>query len=124
IISSKPKTARRGSGRRAAGAARAQVLGKPVATPAQRTRAAAAPVVAPKAVAQGSEKIVVSNLPGDVNEAQIKDLFTTTIGPLREVNLHYDAGGRSKGVATITFQKKGDGAKAFQQYNNRLIDGS
>jgi len=122
IISSKPKAGRRGSGRRGAGAARAQVLGKPVVTPVQRARAAA-PVEAPKAVAQGSEKIVVSNLPGDVNEAQIKDLFTTTIGPLREVNLHYDAGGRSKGVATIIFQKKGDGAKAFQQYNNRLIDG-
>lgn len=72
IISSKPKTGRRGSGRRAAGTARAQVLGKPVATPVQRARAAVAPVEAPKAVAQGSEKIVVSNLPGDVNEAQIK----------------------------------------------------
>ncbi|KAF9478993.1 hypothetical protein BDN70DRAFT_859095 [Pholiota conissans] len=125
IISSKPKTGRRPSGRRSgAGAAAArQVLGKPAVTPVQRARAAAAPVDSRKVATQASEKIVVSNLPGDVNEAQIRDLFTTTIGPLKEVNLHYDAAGRSKGVATIVFQKKADGAKAHQQYHNRLIDG-
>jgi THO complex subunit 4 len=71
IISSKPKAGRRGAGRRSS--ARAQVLGKPVVTPAQRARAAATPATdAAKAVAQGSEKIIVSNLPGDVNEAQVK----------------------------------------------------
>ncbi|KAF8954744.1 hypothetical protein BDZ97DRAFT_1862926 [Flammula alnicola] len=123
IISSKPKGGRRGATRR--GSARAQVLGKPVVTPVQRARAAATnpATEGAKAVAQGSEKIIVSNLPGDVNEAQVKDLFSTTVGPLRDLTLHYDAGGRSKGVATVTFQKKGDGTKAFQQYNNRLIDG-
>ncbi|KJA25552.1 hypothetical protein HYPSUDRAFT_64729 [Hypholoma sublateritium FD-334 SS-4] len=124
IISSKPKAARRGTGRRGAGAARTQVLGKPVVTPAQRARVTASNVDAPKAIAQGSEKIIVSNLPADVNEAQIKELFNTTVGALREITLHYDASGRSKGVASITFQKKGDGARAFAQYNNRLIDGS
>ncbi len=72
IISSKPKGARRGTGRRGGGAARTQVLGKPVVTPVQRARAAATTVDAPKAIAQGSEKIIVSNLPADVNEAQIK----------------------------------------------------
>jgi len=122
IISSKPKTQRRGS-RRPAGTARAQVLGKPVATPVQRARATAPATDSSKAVSQGSEKIIVSNLPGDVNEAQIKDLFNQTVGALREITLHYDASGRSKGIATVTFQKKGDGAKAFQQYHNRLIDG-
>ncbi|KDR79999.1 hypothetical protein GALMADRAFT_136568 [Galerina marginata CBS 339.88] len=124
IISSKPKTLRRGSSRR--GSARAQVLGKPVTTPAQRARATATTPAtdSSKAISQGSEKIIVSNLPGDVNEAQIKDLFNQTVGALRDITLHYDASGRSKGIATVTFQKKGDGAKAFQQYNNRLIDGS
>lgn len=86
----------------------------------------------------------MSNLPGDVNEAQLKvsilhipnsvcssflpvffqDLFSTTVGPLREVTLHFDASGRSKGTATVAFQRKGDGSKAYDQYNNRLIDGS
>jgi len=54
---------------------RAQVLGKPTATPVQRARAAAAATPATdtaKAVTQASEKIIVSNLPGDVNEAQVK----------------------------------------------------
>lgn len=96
------------------------------------------------ATAQGAEKIIVSNLPTDVNEAQIKvcfalwgdfylpllltrlrqELFHSTIGPLKDVALHYDPAGRSKGVANILFQRKGDGTKAYQQYNNRLIDGS
>jgi THO complex subunit 4 len=67
---------------------------------------------------------MVSNLPQDVNEQQVKELFHSTVGPLREVTLHYDSAGRSKGVASVTFQRKGDGNKAFQQYNNRLIDGS
>jgi THO complex subunit 4 len=53
-----------------------------------------------------------------------QELFHTTVGPLREVTLHYDASGRSKGVATVVFNKKGDGNRAFAQYNNRLIDGS
>jgi len=59
----------------------------------------------------------------DVNETQVKELFHSTVGPLRDVTLHYDSAGRSKGVAAVHFQRKGDGTKAFQQYNNRLIDG-
>ncbi|KAF4618721.1 hypothetical protein D9613_009917 [Agrocybe pediades] len=123
-IISKSKTTRRRPAASRRGSARAQVLGKPAPNPTQRARAAPAAVDPVKAVAQGSEKIIVSNLPSDVNEAQIKDLFTQTVGPLREITLHYDANGRSKGIANVTFQKKGDGTKAFQQYNNRLIDGS
>ncbi|KAF9051840.1 hypothetical protein BJ165DRAFT_1524744 [Panaeolus papilionaceus] len=116
IIKSKPRNPRRGSTRRTS--ARAQVLGKAQPTPAQKARVSAAPTEAK------SEKIIVSNLPADVNESQIRELFTTTVGPLRELNLHYDSAGRSKGVATVLFSRKGDGTKAFQTYNNRLIDGS
>ena len=58
------------------------------------------------------------------NFLYLQELFNQTVGPLKEITLHYDANGRSKGIATVTFQKKGDGTKAFQQYNNRLIDGS
>ncbi|EJD51141.1 hypothetical protein AURDEDRAFT_111799 [Auricularia subglabra TFB-10046 SS5] len=71
----------------------------------------------------GAEKIIVSNLPPDVNEAQIKELFSTTVGPLKEVNLHFDQHGKSKGVAHVQFSRKGDGTKAYNQYNHRLIDG-
>jgi len=102
--------------------ARAQVLGTTGTSPAAKARIATAAKTG-GAAPQPIEKIVVSNLPTDVNEAQVKELFQTTVGPLREVNLHYDANGRSKGVASVIFQKKGDGNKAYQQYNNRLIDG-
>jgi len=123
IIASRPKNDRRTNSNR--GKARAQVLGNPGLSPAARARAKA--IIPTKATAAPTstpaEKIIVSNLPQDVNEAQVKELFHTTVGPLREVTLHYDAAGRSKGVATVLFSKKGDGNRAFQQYNNRLIDG-
>ncbi|KAF9457728.1 hypothetical protein BDZ94DRAFT_1137616, partial [Collybia nuda] len=124
IISAKPRSARRGSSRR--GTARAQVLGNPVVSPVARVRAAAPAANGAKATtAQPSpaDKIIVSNLPTDVNEVQIKELFHSTVGPLREVTLHYDSAGRSKGVAAVHFSRKGDGTKAYSQYNNRLIDG-
>ncbi|KAJ2919856.1 hypothetical protein MD484_g548, partial [Candolleomyces efflorescens] len=113
--------------RRSAGtAARGAVLGKPAPTPAQKARAAPA-VAAAKAPATPSvtaEKIMVSGLPLDVNEAQVKDLFHQTIGPVREVNLSYNSQGKSKGTAMVHFSRKGDANKAYQQYNNRLIDGN
>jgi len=125
IIQSKPRV-RRGATRR--GSARAAVLGKPVSSPASRARATATATVAaaggrPGVTAGPADKIIVSNLPPDVNETQIKELFSSTVGYLREVTLHYDAAGRSKGVASVHFLKKGDASKAYQQYNNRLIDG-
>ncbi|KZT23605.1 hypothetical protein NEOLEDRAFT_1069231 [Neolentinus lepideus HHB14362 ss-1] len=123
---SKPKAKaqrRRGSG------VKQQLLGKgapaAAATPATKAaRKVAAAAATPKAKPQPSDKIIVSNLPLDVTEAQIKELFHSTVGPLRTVQLNYDASGRSKGIATVHFQRQGDGTKAFQQYNNRLIDGS
>jgi len=127
IISSKPRAGRRGSGIRRSNSARAQVLGTTGPSPATRARIAnnapASKAAAAVPNTQATDKIIVSNLPTDVNETQVKELFHSTVGPLREVTLHYDSAGRSKGVAAVHFQRKGDGAKAFQQYNNRLIDG-
>ncbi|KAH9941810.1 uncharacterized protein BXZ73DRAFT_98200 [Epithele typhae] len=126
IIAARPRGIRRGSARRNSG--KAEVLGKPVSAPATRARANPASngtktVTASTTPQQSADKIIVSNLPPDVNEMQVKDLFHTTVGPLKEVTLHFDAQGRSKGVAAVHFQRRGDGNKAFQQYNNRLIDG-
>ncbi|KAF8549602.1 hypothetical protein OG21DRAFT_1421030 [Imleria badia] len=123
VISARPKNGRR-LGRRSS--AKAQVLGNPAnaAVRAATQNAAAAKVVAAaNPTSQPADKIIVSNLPADVNEVQIKELFHSTVGPLREVTLHYDSAGRSKGIAAVHFQRKGDGTKAYQQYNNRLIDG-
>jgi THO complex subunit 4 len=123
IIATRPRGVRRPTARRGA---RAQILGTPGPSPVTRARTAATtPANGAKSasVAQPADKIIVSNLPQDVNETQIKELFHSTVGPLREVTLHYDSSGRSKGVAAVHFQRKGDGTKAYQQYNNRLIDG-
>jgi len=68
-------------------------------------------------------KILVSNLPIDVNEPQVRELFASTVGPTREVTLSYDAKGNSKGIASVSFTKRGDASKAFAQYNGRLVDG-
>ncbi|KAF7797331.1 hypothetical protein EIP86_008526 [Pleurotus ostreatoroseus] len=123
IIATRPRNARRGSSRRGTG--KAQVLGT-TNSPATRARVAAATNGTKPAptTSQPADKIIVSNLPTDVNEAQVRELFATTVGPVRDVTLHYDNRGISKGVASVHFTRKGDGTKAFQQYNNRLIDGS
>ncbi|EPT02076.1 hypothetical protein FOMPIDRAFT_1022944 [Fomitopsis schrenkii] len=120
IISTRPRGIRRSTPRR--GGAKAAVLGS-TTNPATRARAVANGAKAATAAQQPADKIIVSNLPTDVNESQIKELFHTTVGPVRTVTLNYDAQGRSKGVAAVHFQKITDGTKAFQQYNNRLIDG-
>jgi THO complex subunit 4 len=125
IIASRPKPARKTSSRRGVG--RAEALGKKEpAAPARARYSTTTPGTGKPtpASSQTTEKIIVSNLPMDVNEAQVKELFHSTIGPLKDATLHYDANGRSKGVANISFTRKGDGSKAYQQYNNRLIDGS
>ncbi|KAI7944493.1 hypothetical protein MJO28_010188 [Puccinia striiformis f. sp. tritici] len=67
-------------------------------------------------------KIIVSNLPSDVTENQIRELFSTTVGPVTKVTLSYDNRGTSKGTAQVEFRKNEDSTKAFQQYNKRLID--
>ncbi|KAF9652334.1 hypothetical protein BDM02DRAFT_3081169, partial [Thelephora ganbajun] len=124
IIASRPKPVRKTNSRRGVG--RTEALGRkdPVASARVRYTTTTPGTGKPTPVpAQTAEKIIVSNLPTDVNETQIKELFHSTIGPLKDVTLHYDPTGRSKGVANILFQRKGDGTKAYQQYNNRLIDG-
>ncbi|CED85176.1 RRM motif-containing protein [Phaffia rhodozyma] len=96
-----------------------------------RQQAAAARVqaqgaAAPAAGADASfhaVKIIISNLPLDVDDQAVKDLFQSTIGPTRECYLAYDKNGKHKGVATVVFSRKGDAQKAFKTYNNRLVDG-
>jgi THO complex subunit 4 len=145
IISTRPRNPRRGTNRR--GAARAEVLGKTGASPSTRARYAGALPAANGAKAattsSNADKIIISNLPDDVNETQIKvclrlttyislsashlhfqELFSSTVGPTREVTLHYNSSGKSKGVASVTFRNRDHCTKAYQTYNNRLIDGS
>jgi THO complex subunit 4 len=70
----------------------------------------------PPQIGQGS-KIIVSNLPPDVTENQIRELFYTTVGQVTRVILSYDSRGASKGTAQVEFKRNEDATKAFQQYN-------
>ncbi|KAG8849128.1 hypothetical protein FRB96_000914 [Tulasnella sp. 330] len=95
---------------------KAAIVGK--AKPVTRAAVLAANIHIPT-----GNKINVTNLPLDVKDAEIKELFSTTIGPIREATLHYDAKGHSKGMATVLFSRKGDAPKAVAQYHGRVIDG-
>ena len=123
IISDRPKGQRRRSGR--GGAARASVLGagRNAPSPVHKAKAQGAAPQAAASPSVSAQKIIVSNLPHDVTEPQIKELFTSTVGPLRTVELSHDAKGHSKGIASIVFSRAGDGQKAYNMYNSRLIDG-
>jgi len=134
IISTKRKQTprpRRSSGARQSSlsrgkGAKAAALGSAVTAAAvSQANRQQPPVVFPGRGAQGQGgKVIVSNLPMDVTEAQVKELFSTTIGPLRRVLMSYRANGQSTGVVTVEFQRAEDASRAYAQYNNRLIDGS
>lgn len=53
-----------------------------------------------------------------------KDLFTQTVGRIKTLSMAYDSRGKPTGTATIEFVRAGDGAKAYADYNGRLIDQS
>ncbi|KAK3989785.1 hypothetical protein QBC44DRAFT_77664 [Cladorrhinum sp. PSN332] len=70
----------------------------------------------------GESKIVVSNLPKDVSEAQIKEYFQQAVGQVKRVEINYGPGGVSRGIANVTFQHADGASKAFQTLNGLLID--
>ncbi|WFD00138.1 RNA-binding RNA annealing protein [Malassezia yamatoensis] len=114
---SKANSANRGKG------AKAAALGGSVAAAVSNANRQQPPVVFPgRNQKQKGSKVIVSNLPIDVSEAQVKELFSTTIGPLRRALMSYKANGQSTGVCTVEFQRAEDANRAYAQYNNRLID--
>ncbi|KAI9679558.1 MAG: hypothetical protein M1817_005580 [Caeruleum heppii] len=130
ILSTQRRSARRGRGRGAA--AKNTTTRASVAAPAggvKKTRGAKASkptkAVTPTgpAVGSGDSKIIVSNLPTDVNEGQIKEYFTTTVGPVKKVLITYGPNGMSRGVATVIFHKADGASKASSQLNGMLVDG-
>ncbi|KAH7910264.1 hypothetical protein BJ138DRAFT_130302 [Hygrophoropsis aurantiaca] len=71
---------------------------------------------------QGS-KILLSRLPPDVGEPEVEELFQKTVGPLKEAFLIHNSQGRSKGMAVVVFQRRGDAAVARAKYDGKFIDG-
>ncbi|MCJ1324098.1 hypothetical protein MMC10_000760 [Thelotrema lepadinum] len=122
IVSSRRTTTRgRGRGRRV-GTRTAPAGGIQKNTRAAASKAAAFKVAATTSVSGADQKIIVSNLPLDVNESQIKEYFNKTIGPTRRVSLQYGPNGSSRGIATIIFNKPGMANEAFKQLNGLLVD--
>lgn len=123
ILSTQRKAAGRRSTRRVAG-------GRPAASaPAggikknvKPARNAGKPTPAKGASLVGESKIMVSNLPRDVSEAQIKEYFQTSIGQVKRVELSYGPGGVSRGIAHVTFHHADGASKAFSKLNGLLID--
>ena len=54
----------------------------------------------------------------------LQELFASTVGPVKDCQLNYTPQGKWNGSAMVLFSRKGDGNKAYEQYNNRLIDRS
>ncbi|WVQ77694.1 hypothetical protein IAR50_007384 [Cryptococcus sp. DSM 104548] len=119
IIAAKPKPQRQ---QRQGGASRGPrrggaAGGAPAAAGAGGARARYASTV-PKAAGAAPAgvpevyKIIISNLPGDVTEAAVRDLIQSTVGPVKSVQMAYTAHGKGSGIATVVFKNKGDARKA------------
>ncbi|KAK8133885.1 hypothetical protein PG984_005897 [Apiospora sp. TS-2023a] len=124
-------TQRRTSTRRGGGRGGRRSVGRPAAAVApvggvtknskQKGAAATKQTPARGAVA-GDSKVVVSNLPKDVNEAQIKEYFITSVGHVKRVELSYGPNSMSRGIATVTFATADGAQKAFKALNGLLVD--
>ncbi|PKS09742.1 hypothetical protein jhhlp_004363 [Lomentospora prolificans] len=124
-------TSRRGGGGRRRGPQRRASGGRNPAPAApvggiqknnKATRASAAKPPAKGAALSGDSKIIVSNLPKDVTEQQIKEYFVQSVGSIKRVELSYGPNSQSRGIANVTFSKPDGASKAFQKLNGLLVD--
>ncbi|CAL1699276.1 unnamed protein product [Somion occarium] len=80
------------------------------------------PAAGKKPIDQGS-KILLSRLPLDVGDDEVEQLFSKTVGPVKEVFIVYNSQAKSKGMAVVSFQRPGDAAIARAKYNGKIVDG-
>ncbi|TQV95207.1 hypothetical protein V2A60_009745 [Cordyceps javanica] len=123
IVSARRKSAgNRRSQRRTAGrTATAPAGGIQKAKPTARG-AAAKGAQGKTAGPQGESKVIVSNLPKDVSEQQIKEYFVQSVGPIKRVELSYGPNSQSRGIANVIFHKPDGASRAFQKLNGLLVD--
>ncbi|KAI9857644.1 MAG: hypothetical protein M1824_004762 [Vezdaea acicularis] len=72
--------------------------------------------------AKGDSKVIVSQLPTDVSETQIKDYFAKAIAPVKRVQITYGPNGQSRGIAMVTFFRSDAADKAMSQLNGVKVD--
>ncbi|KIK52901.1 hypothetical protein GYMLUDRAFT_250880 [Collybiopsis luxurians FD-317 M1] len=90
--------------------------------PAWRVNGSTSTALRHQPAASGS-KILLSQLPLDVGEREVEELFKKTVGPLKESFLIYNSQGKSKGMAVVTFQRPGDAVTAKNKYDGKYVDG-
>ncbi|MCJ1375644.1 hypothetical protein MMC20_006881 [Loxospora ochrophaea] len=125
ILSTRRQSSRRGRGRRVPnGRARAATAPVGGIKKASRDAKAGTKAVVPSgpAAVSGDSKIIVSNLPPDVNEGQIKEYFVKSVGPVKRVTITYGPNGVSRGIATIIFNKVNSASDALTKLNGLLVD--
>lgn len=127
ILKTRRQSTRRGRGPRRAGPGRPAVSEAPVGGVQKHTKSAKpakAIPTGPAASGSGESKIMISNLPLDVEESQLKDYFTTAVnvGKPKKVLMQYGPTGRSLGSATVIFHKPDHAAKAVKALDNIRID--
>lgn len=128
LKTSKTNSSRRGRGGRKSTSGRPAPAAAPVGGVAKNTRQnkQAKPVpTAPAASFGGETKIMVSNLPLDVEQGQLQDYFVNAVGVGRpkKILLQYGPNGRSLGSATIIFSKHDQASKATAALDGVKIDG-
>ncbi|EAZ63059.1 RNA annealing protein [Scheffersomyces stipitis CBS 6054] len=68
-------------------------------------------------------KVVVSGLPKDLKQDNIKDFFQSQVGGVLTVALTYNEKGQFRGIATVIFRNSKNAALAVEKYNGAPIDG-
>ncbi|KAG9087796.1 hypothetical protein FRC07_012740, partial [Ceratobasidium sp. 392] len=72
---------------------------------------------------QEGSKIYISHLPADVDDVDIQQLLTETIGPLIYSFVVCDSRGITRMAAVASFVDPSHAAKAVELYNGKVIDG-
>ncbi|KAK6459234.1 uncharacterized protein RJT20DRAFT_4811 [Scheffersomyces xylosifermentans] len=68
-------------------------------------------------------KVVVSGLPKDLKQDNIKDFFQSQVGGVHTVALTYNEKGQFRGIATVIFKSNKSAVLATEKYNGAPIDG-
>ncbi|KAG9040934.1 hypothetical protein FS837_012945 [Tulasnella sp. UAMH 9824] len=68
-------------------------------------------------------KIIVSGLPLDVAAPQVRELFSSIIGPVKECTINSNDAGQPTGSASVIFTRREDALLAYKKFNDRMIDG-
>lgn len=84
--------------------------------------AASASAAAAQDLTQYATRVIISNMPKDVNESQVEKFFKSELGHVSKVVASYNARAQRTGQFTITFSKDGLAAKAMERFNGTVID--